>query len=144
MMVTDFRCWWQNHYVGDFFRYVGDFLNVFNRSPTSQTCHQHIWSPTSVTYIDVTVITCENFLSDKVPLMKWCCCQLWLLLILCWRKWQDSSTKLLWPATIITTASGGPRGYSWHRKRFSVMTCSNSTFFDWISNFSVMWYPKLL
>ena len=28
MMVTDFRCWWQNHYVGDFFRYVGDFLNV--------------------------------------------------------------------------------------------------------------------
>ena len=19
MMVTDFRCWWQNHYVGDFF-----------------------------------------------------------------------------------------------------------------------------
>ena len=24
------------------------------RSPTSQTCHQHIWSPTSVTNIDVT------------------------------------------------------------------------------------------
>ena len=47
-MVTDFRCWWQNHYVGDFFRYVGDFLNVFNRSPTSQTCHQHIWSRTSM------------------------------------------------------------------------------------------------
>ena len=35
MMVTDFRCRWQNHYVGDFFRYVGDFLNVLNRSPTS-------------------------------------------------------------------------------------------------------------
>ena len=25
MMMTDLRCWWQNHYVGDFFRYVGDF-----------------------------------------------------------------------------------------------------------------------
>ena len=41
--------------VGDFFSYVGDFLNVLNRSPTSQTCHQHIWSLTSVTNIDVTV-----------------------------------------------------------------------------------------
>ena len=45
MMVTDLRSWWQNHYVGDFFRYVGDILNELNRSPTSQTCHQHIWSP---------------------------------------------------------------------------------------------------
>ena len=32
-------CWWH--------RYVG-------RSPTYQSFHQHIWSPTSVTYIDVT------------------------------------------------------------------------------------------
>ena len=44
MMMTDLRYWWQNPYVGDFFRYVGDF----------QTCRQHIWSPTSVTNIDVT------------------------------------------------------------------------------------------
>jgi len=44
---------------GDFFRYVGDFINVLNRSPTSQTCHQHIWSPTSVTNIDVTVKYCS-------------------------------------------------------------------------------------
>ena len=35
MMVTDLRCWWQNHYVGDVFRYVSDFLNVFNWTPTS-------------------------------------------------------------------------------------------------------------
>ena len=42
MMVTDFRCWWQNHYVGDFFRYVGDFLNVLNRSPISWIGHQHL------------------------------------------------------------------------------------------------------
>ena len=42
MMVTDLRCWLQNHYVGDFFRYVGDFLNVLNRSPTSWIGHQHL------------------------------------------------------------------------------------------------------
>ena len=28
-------CWWQNLYIDDFFRYVGDFVNVLNRSPTS-------------------------------------------------------------------------------------------------------------
>ena len=26
--------------------YVGDFFNVLNRSPISQTYHEHIWSPT--------------------------------------------------------------------------------------------------
>ena len=65
MMVTDFRCWWQNHYVGDLFRYLRDFLNVFNRSPTSQTCHQDILSLTSVTNIDVTV------LSRRIPYRFW-------------------------------------------------------------------------
>ena len=28
------------------------WVTVMNRSPTSQTCHQHIWSPTSVTNIE--------------------------------------------------------------------------------------------
>ena len=28
MIITDLRCQWQNHYIGDFFGYVGDFLNV--------------------------------------------------------------------------------------------------------------------
>ena len=42
MMVTDFRCWWRNHYVGDFFRYDGDFLNVLNRSLTFWIGHQHL------------------------------------------------------------------------------------------------------
>ena len=32
----------------DYFDYVGDCLNVSNRSPTSQSYHQHIFSPTSV------------------------------------------------------------------------------------------------
>ena len=41
-MVTDLRCWWQNHYVGDFFRYVGQFLNVLNRSSISWIGHQHL------------------------------------------------------------------------------------------------------
>ena len=75
MMVTDLRCCWQNHYVGDFFRYVGDLLNVLNRSQTSKIGHQHlklvttfvlqhiwrhIWSPTSVINIDVTSQNCHH------------------------------------------------------------------------------------
>ena len=32
----------------DYFDYVGDCLNVSNRSPTSQSYHQHIFSPTSI------------------------------------------------------------------------------------------------
>ena len=41
-MVTDMRCWLQNHYVGDFFRYAGDFLNVLNQSPASWIGRQHL------------------------------------------------------------------------------------------------------
>ena len=37
MLVPNFWCWWRD------------------MSPTSQTCHQHIWSPTSVTNIDVII-----------------------------------------------------------------------------------------
>ena len=61
MLVTDLRYWWQNHYVGDFFRYVGDFLHVLNRSPTFQTCHQHTLSPTFVTNIDVTILNSHYY-----------------------------------------------------------------------------------
>jgi len=68
MTVTDLRCWWQNHYVGDFFRYLSDCFNVFNRSPISWTCHQHILSPTSVTNIDVTEIFFWNFRSETLPI----------------------------------------------------------------------------
>ena len=61
MLVTTLS-WWL--YDGDrfkmlatvslswqFFRYDGGFVNVLNRSPTSQTCRQHIASPTSFTNI---------------------------------------------------------------------------------------------
>ena len=34
MIVIDLRCWWRNHHVVDFFRYVSDFLTILN-SPTS-------------------------------------------------------------------------------------------------------------
>ena len=36
------RCWRENHYVGDCFRYVGDFLNVLNQSPRSWIGHRHL------------------------------------------------------------------------------------------------------
>ena len=42
MMTTDFRCWWKNHYVGDFIRYVGDFVYVIIKTPTSWIGHQHL------------------------------------------------------------------------------------------------------
>ena len=47
MMVTDFRCWWQNHYVGDFFRYVGDVGHQHLKLVTNTFNLQHP-SPTSM------------------------------------------------------------------------------------------------
>jgi len=55
LMVTDLRCWWQNHYVDDFFLNVGphcwwlfqcikSVTNISNLSPThliSNIRHQH-------------------------------------------------------------------------------------------------------
>ena len=52
MMVTDLRCWWQNHYVGDFFfllcwwffQCIKSVTNILNLSPThlvSNIRHQH-------------------------------------------------------------------------------------------------------
>ena len=40
-------CWW-------FSQCIKSVTNILNRLPISQTCHQHIWSPISVTNIDVT------------------------------------------------------------------------------------------
>ena len=47
MLVTESLCWW-------FSQCFKSVTNILDRSPISQTCHQHIWSPTSVTNIDVT------------------------------------------------------------------------------------------
>ena len=53
MMVTDLRSWWQNHYVVDFFGYVGDFFHVFYRSSPPFTNISNM-SPTHlVSNIDV-------------------------------------------------------------------------------------------
>ena len=38
-LVPNSRCWWRD------------------LSPTSKSCHQHSWSPTSVTNIDITLLT---------------------------------------------------------------------------------------
>ena len=39
--------------IGDFFSLCWWFVNALNRSPTSQSCHQHISPQKSVTKIDV-------------------------------------------------------------------------------------------
>ena len=53
MLVTSL-CWWLFPLCWWFSQYLKSVTYILNRSPTSQTCHQHIWSPTSVTNIDVT------------------------------------------------------------------------------------------
>ena len=58
MMVT--RCWRQKDNIGDVFRYVTDAFNIIGRSSTSQSCHKHIPSPTSVTNIDVVKLAEAN------------------------------------------------------------------------------------
>ena len=57
ILVAESLCWW-------FSRCIKSVINILNRSPTSQTCHQNIWSPTSVTNIDVTdaIIDCQPIL----------------------------------------------------------------------------------
>ena len=78
MLATTLRYWWrfqpfchQNLLtlasvtinVADFFVMMVIFqcfklvTNILDRSTISQTCHQHIWSQTSVTNIDVTKIS---------------------------------------------------------------------------------------
>ena len=76
MMVADFRCCWQNHYVADFFRYVGDFLkilngnqhrvsitNISNLSPlhlVSNIGHQHRCNRQKHLYIEKNALTGVN------------------------------------------------------------------------------------
>ena len=55
MLATFSLCWW-------FSQCIKSVTNILNRSPTSQTCHQHIWSSTSVTNIDVTIHSVCNII----------------------------------------------------------------------------------
>ena len=52
MVMIDSRCWWPFHYVGDFYRYFGDFFNKLYQSPTSQSW-QHILSPTPINWTSI-------------------------------------------------------------------------------------------
>ena len=59
MLVTESLCWWLFSLCWWFFQCT----NILNRSPTSQTCHQHIWSVTTrhqhpMLNIDVTLFAC--------------------------------------------------------------------------------------
>ena len=56
MLVTESLCWRLFLLCWWFSQYIKSVTNILNRSPTSQTCHKHIWSPTSVTNIDVTLM----------------------------------------------------------------------------------------
>ena len=51
-------CWW-------FPQCIKSVTNILNRSSTSQTCQQHIWSPTPFTNIDVarSFLICSNQIS---------------------------------------------------------------------------------
>ena len=54
MLVAESLCWWLFSLCWWFFKCIKSVTNILKRSSTSQTCHQHIWSPTSATNIDVT------------------------------------------------------------------------------------------
>ena len=49
MLVAESLCWRLFSLCWWFSRFIKWVTNILNRSPTSQTCNQHIWSPTSVT-----------------------------------------------------------------------------------------------
>jgi len=52
------------------FQCIRSFANIFNRSPTSQTRHQHISSPTSVRNIDATEYFSAIELNEYVQVDK--------------------------------------------------------------------------
>ena len=56
ILLTKSLCWWIFSLCWWFSQCIKLVINILNRSPTSQTCHQHIWSPKSITNIDVTPI----------------------------------------------------------------------------------------
>jgi len=58
MLVAELLCWRLLTLCWWFSQCIISVTNIMNRSPTSQTCHQYIWSPTTVsTNIDETMST---------------------------------------------------------------------------------------
>ena len=71
ILVTDSRCWWQIQYVGNYLHYVGYFsmyqtIIILDGSPTSQNCHQHISSPTSLANVHIFVTKIRHEMSCKI------------------------------------------------------------------------------
>ena len=56
-LVAESLCWRLFSLFWWFSQCIKSVTNILNRSLTSQSCHQHIWFPTSVTKIDVTVMS---------------------------------------------------------------------------------------
>ena len=54
MLVTESLCWRLFSLCWWFSHCIKSVANILNRSPTSKTCYQLIWSQTSATNIDVT------------------------------------------------------------------------------------------
>jgi len=107
--------------VGDFFRYVGDFFNALNRSPTSQTWHQHFLSPKSVTNIDYTAS------------IDWC-----LKLML---TWLQPITERLASSNLKVTYFSGPRKIE-NRSVFQGKTLFNRiNQINLISKMMPAWWP---
>ena len=65
MLVAESLCWRLFSLYWWFSQCIKSVTNILNRSPTSQTCDQHIWSPMSVTNIDVTH-NATSFFSNMV------------------------------------------------------------------------------
>ena len=68
MLVAESLCWRLFSLCWWFSQCIKSVINIFNQSPASQTCHQYIWSPTSVTNIDVTKL--NLVWNDLVSLLK--------------------------------------------------------------------------
>ena len=60
ILVTESLCW-------QVFSQIDDLFNVKDRSPTSQSCHQHKPSPKSVTDMSKSPIICHQ---SSIPLLK--------------------------------------------------------------------------
>ena len=69
MLVTNFGCWRQNFNIDDIFGMLVPEAMLKDRKPssTSQSCRQHILSPTSVTNIDVAVTTDQEGSTIELP-----------------------------------------------------------------------------
>jgi len=113
MIVSDLRCWWQNHYVGPtiwrlfsifwwFPQCIKSVTNILNPSPTTQTCHQNICSPTcAVTNIDVTSIIIRSHLAWTILDLEFELCDTYGFTAAIVTTWIDTTSQ--WTSIDIKT-----------------------------------------